>query len=786
MSIRLFIIGRLLLALLLGLPVAQMTGQVDPARAQVITVVLVEGNQRVEAETVRSYMQLSPGDSVDAQSIDESIKALFQTGLFSDVQIFRRGTALVVRVEENPLINRVSFEGNSELDDKTLAKEIEVRERVVFTRARVQAAVQRIIALYRRSGYFSARVEPKVIRLPQNRVNLVFEISEGTETKIASIKFVGNAVFSDGQLRSVITTAESAWWKFFSTTDNYDPDRLSYDKELLRRYYLRNGYADFRVISATAELARDGESFFITFTVEEGPQYTVGTVAVNTGQTTLDANELNNVVTTGGGEVYDASKVDKTVENMTIEAGKSGYAFAKVQPNIERDEENRVLNITFEVVEGPRVYIERIDIIGNVRTLDEVIRRELRLVEGDAYNRVLVDRARRRLTGLDFFSKIDIRELQGSAPDKVQLVIFVEEKSTGTINFSAGYSTTEQVIGSINVTERNFLGKGQAVRLATSLSFKRQSVDFSFTEPYFLGRNLSAGVDLFATRTDQEDESSFTTEQFGGGLRWGFPLSENGRIFARYKFTHRTIRVDNSDDVSLAIARAEGTDIISLAGVSYTWDTIDNPLRPTNGIRIQLSTDVAGLGGDVYWVKGEAKAFYFRPLFTDGIVLKLKGTAGHVEGFNNEEVPILDRFFRGAESFRGFERSGVGPRQIAPDGDSDSIGGQTYAIGTIEVTFPLGLPESFGITGAVFTDFGTVFNAPESSVPAGGPGCTLNSGAAGANCTVFDDASLRGSVGAGLLWQSPFGPLRLDVAWPFLQESYDRTELVRFSAGTRF
>jgi outer membrane protein insertion porin family len=769
-------------------PLSPVGGLSTPAAAQVVRAIVVEGNQRVETDTVLAYMQVSPGEEMTPFNINESIVTLFQTGLFSDVQITRRNNTLVVRVEENPIINRVSFEGNRQLDDKTLEAEVELRERTVFTRARVQSDVQRLIALYRRSGYFAVRVEPKIIRLDQNRVNLVFEIHEGTATRIARINFLGNDAFSDSQLRRVISTTETRWWRFFSTSDNYDPDRISFDRELLRRHYLRHGYADFRVIAVAAELARDGESFFITFTVAEGPQYEVGEIAVNTGTTAVDPGRLEAAMTIRRGERYDASKIDRAVEQMTVEAGRAGFAFARVEPNIERDVANQRLNITFQLQEGPRVFIERINIVGNVRTLDEVIRRELRLVEGDAYNRVMIERSRRRLTALDFFEQIDFQETQGSRPDRVVLTIAVVEKSTGTLSFAAGYSTTEQVIGSISISERNLLGRGQFIRLQTSLSFKRQSVDFSFTEPYFLGRNMSAGVDAFATRTDQLTESSFTTQQTGGRLRLGFPLSEFSRLQTAYGFTYRDIDVPRPERVSRAIAESAGSQIISTAQVSYIYSTIDNPLRPTTGVRLELSETVAGLGGDVYYFNTEAEGHYFRPLFFDGVVLQLKGTAGHIEGWAGREVPIIDRYFKGADSFRGFERAGVGPRMVNPaSARADAIGGKTYAIGTVEVTFPVGLPEEWGLEGAVFSDFGTVFNAPERTVDAGEPGCILpGGGVPDDDCKVFDSAQLRASIGAGLIWQSPFGPLRLDVAWPLAKADFDRTELVRFSVGTRF
>lgn len=787
---RLVYIARLTLALLVIAPVAILVGGLaSPAIAQVVSNIIVEGNQRVEADAVLAYMQVSPGQQATPDRIDQSIKALFQTGLFSDVRIFRRGASLVVQVEENPIVNRVTFEGNDELDDETLAKEIELRERMVFTRARAQSDVQRLIALYRRSGFFAVRIEPKVIRLPQNRVNLVFEIQEGAETRIARINFVGNQAFSDSQLRSVVSTAESAWWKFFTTADTYDPDRLAYDRELLRRHYLKHGYADFRVIAATAELAPDGESFFITFTVEEGPQYNLGEVAVNTGATNLDPARLRGAMTIAPGELYDASKIDKSVENMTVEAGRSGFAFARVEPRMDRDPAAQVLNVTFDIQEGERVYIDRIDIIGNVRTLDVVIRRELRLVEGDAYNRILVERARRRLTALDYFEKIDIRETPGSAPDRLVLIIEVVEKSTGTVSFAAGYSTIEKVIGSISISERNLLGRGQFVRLQTSASFVRQSIDFSFTEPYFMGTRMSAGFDAFATQTNQEEESSFDARQIGGKIRFGFPLTEFTLLQTSYGFTRRIIDVDDPALVSPAIAFAEGTDNISAVGLTFIYNDLDNPLRPTSGKRFEFSETVAGLGGDVNFFRSEVEGHYFRPLFFDGVVLMLRATAGHVEGWGGQEVSVIDRFFKGADSFRGFERAGVGPHMLGVTGQSDAIGGKTFGIGTVEVTFPLGLPQEWGLEGAVFSDFGTVFNAPERTIQAGATGCPIPEDVPEediTDCRVFDSANLRASVGAGVIWHSPFGPLRLDVAWPFLEENFDKTELVRFSIGTQF
>ena len=749
------------------------------AQAAGLSAIVVQGNQRVEADTVRSYMQIQPGETVTTDKIDASVKALFQTGLFADVKISQNGSQLTVVVEENPLINKVDFEGNSEIKQDALSKEVELKERLVFTRAKVQSDVQRVISLYRRSGYFAARVEPKIIRLPQNRVNLVFEIDEGVSTRIARINFVGNKAFTDSQLRSSISTAQSSWWKFFSTSDNYDPDRLNYDKELLRRYYLKNGYADFRVVSANAELAPDAESFYINFTVEEGPRYEIGNVSVNTGQTSLDAKSLEAAIRTPSGSQYDASRIDRTVEAIAVEAGKSGFAFAKVDPQIERDAENRKLNIVYNVQEGPRVYIERIDIRGNIRTLDEVIRREMQLAEGDAYNRVLVDRARRRLIGLNFFQAVDFREEAGSSADRLVLVLEVQEQSTGAFSVSAGYSSAETLIASVGIQERNLLGRGQNINLNTTLSFKRQTVNFAFTEPYFLGRRVSAGVDAVISRNDLKDEASYTNEQFGGGFRFGFKLDEDQSLTTRYSLIHRDLQT--TDSAPVAIQEAEGTSVKSAVTLGYAFDTIDNPASPTSGFRINPTVELAGLGGDVNYVSGEISSFYFHPI-TEGIVFKLKGTGGQQAGFSGEDVPVLDRFYKGGDSFRGFASSGIGPRQEKEDGGKrSSIGGTTYAIGTAEVIFPLGLPEEFGLSGSVFSDFGTLFGAPEEE----GKGKCDNAGL-NTECSVWDTAAFRGSAGAGVTWESPFGPLRFDVAYPFAKADYDETEYFRFSIGSKF
>lgn len=741
------------------------------AAQSIVRGVVVKGNQRIEPETVESYMRLSRGDKYDSSRINDSLKSLFRTGLFSDVRIEKGANGvLVVHVVENPIINRVSFEGNKELKDEDLAKEVELRARIVFTRARVQNDAARIVELYRRAGRFAAHVEPKIIERSQNRVDLIFEINEGPVTRVSRINFIGNRAFSDSQLRSVVSTEESAWYKFFSSSDNYDPDRLAFDKELLRRHYLKHGFVDYQVLSAVAELARDGKSFFITITMEEGDEYTFGPSEVDSRVAELDLDRLKSKIKTEENETYDASLVDATVESLTIEAGKEGFAFARVRPRVDKNTEEKTVSLTFAVEEGARVYIERIDIVGNTRTLDRVVRREMRLVEGDAYNRFLVDKARRRITALGFFSKVEIKQSPGSSADRVNLTIFVVEKSTGQFSIGAGFSSSEAIIGDLSITERNLMGRGQFLRLRTSLSFKRQQVDLRFTEPYFLGRKMSFGIDIFGSETNQQEESSFNARTTGAGFRFGFPLSENVSFSTRYNFTNTNIKnVDST--ASPAIRSSAGTANTSLVGFSLSYSTLDNPFEPTTGIRLSFDQDFAGLGGDIFFSRSFGRGSYYYPVYNNQIIASLHASGGFITGWNGKDVRVVDAFFKGSETFRGFERSGIGPRESGAGINDDALGGKIFAITTAELTFPIGLPETWGIKGAVFTDVGTLFDAPS-------PGA--------ATALQGDKASLRASIGASLLYKSPLGPLRFDLTLPIKKESFDKTEVFRFSAGTSF
>lgn len=779
---KLSLVGLFVLALL-AMPVLGLSPLAPTAAYAVQNAVVIQGNQRVERATIIQYLQFGPNQAVTAENIDASIKALFATGLFADVKIDRSGSNIVIHVVENPMINTVNFEGNEEIDDKTLQKEVEVHQSMIYTKSRVQSDTRRVLALYQSKGFYNVRVDPQLIQLPDNRVNVAFQISESDKTTIDEINFVGNKSLSADRLRGTMVTKQKAWWNPFGHNNTYDPDRLEYDKELVRRFYLKNGFADIQVVSAEAHLKQDGKGFVITITVDEGPRYTVHDVAVNIGtNTTLNGNALRSKVRTGVGDYYDATKVDKSVEALTLEASDEGFTFAKVEPKVDRNPDGRTVNITYNITEGQRVYVERIDITGNNRTRDYVIRRELQLYEGDAFNPTLVERARRRLTALDYFDKVDFKQLPGSAPDRIVLDVDVSEKSTGSLTFSVGYSTTETVVGTIEYAERNLFGMGYQQSIATSASFVKQSINYSFTDPYFLGSNISAGFDVFANNTDNQTSSSYSATQYGGALRTGFKLDEYQSLNFKYLLAYRNIYgLDPTVATPLALSQA-GATWKNAVSTTYVYDAVDNPNLPTSGLRAMLQGEVAGLVGDAQYGKLEGKAWYFIPLFEDQVVVKLQATAGHIQSFGGP-INLQDRFFKGTDSFRGFSPGGVGPMQMGNNGAWQSIGAQDYAIGTIEANFPLGLPEALGISGTVFSDFGTVFNGG-TVTPFGGT--TTGCGITPAGCAVSDAADLRLSIGAGIIWQSPFGPLRLDWAYPILKGPTDSVQYWRFSLGTRF
>ena len=732
---------------------AQSVGAID---------IRVEGAQRIEPDTVRSYVPIRAGQKITTQALDEALKKLFATGLFADVIVRREGSAIVVRVVENPIINRIAFEGNKRVSNDILEDEVKLRPRIVYTRSRVQNDVQRLIDVYRRNGRFAVTVEPKVIQLPQNRVDLIFEITEGPVTEIRRIGFVGNVKYSDSDLRSVVRTKETAWYRFLTADDIYDPDRLTFDRELLRRFYLRNGYADFRVVSAIAELAPNREGFFITFTIEEGERYRFGKIDVAAKLRDLSSDQLKGLIKVKNGDWYNADVVQNVVLNLTDAVSTLGYAFVDIRPRVKRKKKERVIDITFRVREGPRVFVERIDITGNVRTIDSVIRREMVLVEGDAFNASKTRRARKKIRNLGFFEKVDFKNVVGSRPDKTVLQVKVRERSTGEISFGAGFSTTNGPLANVGIRERNLLGKGQDLLLKTTIAAESSEIELKFTEPYFLDRKLSGGFDLFRTTKDLKDESSFERKSFGAGLRLGFEYSDIFRQRLRYRIIREEV-ANVASIASLAIQEQEGAAVKSEISQILTYDGRDDLFLPTKGVVARFNTALAGLGGVVKYIRTNVKATKYFPI-TEKFIGSIGGSAGYIIGLG-KEIRIVDRFFLGGPSLRGFSVAGAGPRD---ETTGDSVGGKFFYRGSAQVTFPIGLPSEFGVKGRMFSDIGSLSNS-ESTL-----------------ATITDEKSLRASVGLGLSWRSPFGPILIDFAKALLKEDFDKTEVFRFDFGVKF
>ena len=732
------------------------------AQSSAVRQILIEGAQRIEPDTVKSYILIREGDNFDASRLDTSLKSLFATGLFADVSIDRRGDILVVKVVENPVINRIAFEGNDKIANDTLELEVTLRPRVIYTRTKVQNDVKRILTLYRRNGRFAASVEPKIIQLPQNRIDLIYEISEGSLTEVESIRFVGNKMFSDLKLREVIRTKETDWWRFLSNDDTYDPDRITLDRELLRRFYLTDGFADFRVTSALAELTTDRKDFFVTFTVDEGTRYQFNKLEINARLRDLKKEDLVDVIEIEAGEWYDISAVDQIVDNLTNRVGDLGYAFVDVRPRVNRDRENKTIDVTFEVVESPRAFVERIDISGNIRTLDKVIRREFQIIEGDAFNSSKLRRSKKRLESLGFFAKVNMEQRPGSAPDKAVIKVEVEEKSTGSVSIGAGFSSSVGPIGDFGITENNFLGRGQNLALNLQLASTRSEIDLAFTEPYFLDREIRAGFDVFHVNQDLQDTSSFDLKRSGFGLRAGYPITEELRQDWKYGFSKTTIgSVDTT--ASTLVQDVTGTKYKSEVSHSVGFDKRDNSYSPTEGYFLNLNTAIAGLGGNVKYARNILRgATYYE--FKDQWVLTIGGRFSHIVGLG-QDVNILDRFHLGGDNLRGFANSGAGPRDTATD---DSLGGEWLYNGSAELAVPLGLPAELGISGRMFTDFGAAGKLSPK------------------NSTTVDDGNLRLSTGIGMTWVSPFGPLGVDFGIPLLKKDYDEIENFRINFGTRF
>ena len=769
---------------------AQDAASAAPQAPTTIRTVQVQGNQRVEANTVASYLLFARGDPYSAERIDMSIKTLYATGLFADVEIDTRDGNVLISVVENPIINRVILEGNKSLKSDKITDEIEAEPRAIFTRSKVQEDVQRIIELYRQSGRFAANVTPKVVQQPQNRIDLIFEITEGPVTGVKRINFIGNNEYADGRLRKEIVTEQSIWYKFFSSNDNYDPGRLEFDREQLRKFYTDRGFADFRVVSAVAELTPDQEDFYITFTLDEGEEYRWGDVKIETELETLNEDFLRRLVRIKEGEIYKASEVEDAIDTLTFAAGTSGYAFVDIQPDIKRNRDDKTVDLVFNVVEGPRVYIERIDVVGNTETLDYVIRRELELVEGDAFNRILLDRSRNRVRALRFFEDVEITETQGSSADRAIVEVKVTEQPTGELAFSAGFSSADAFLVDLSITQRNLRGRGQLMRFLIRASSNRREIDLRFTEPRFMGRNLAAGIELFDVVIDFLDETGFRQSRTGGQISLGFPLTENTSLTARYSLRSENIEIPGINCAAVLsnpiqsqqnnLCQQEGKRLSSIGGFTFAWDRRNDPITPTRGFDVRFNQDFAGIGGEVKYLRSDLQANFYRGLLP-GVIASGKLYGGYIEGWGGDNILVNDRFYKGSYDFRGYEPTGIGARVLQTNeltGEvrrGQSLGGNAYALAATEVSFPLFVPQ---LSGSLFAEAGTVglideafqFDITEDNI----------------RTQTIDELSLRAMIGASVYWESPFGPIRFDFTQPLKKHPYDERKSFQFTTRTRF
>jgi len=763
-------------------PAGQNAAAAAPV-AHTIQHIVVRGYQRVEPETVLTYVGLREGDTFTPADADTALKALTATGLFSDVKTdFTEATGtLVIRVTENPIINQVVFEGNSKVSDKDLTKEVQLKPRMVFTRAKVQADVERIIELYRRNGKFAARVDPQIIQRPQNRVDLIFSITDGPTTGVSRISFVGNHIYDGDTLKGQIATEESRWWKFLASNDNYDPDRLSFDKESLRRYYINRGYADFKVLSAVAQLTPDRTSFYITFTVSEGMRYRFGKITIDSKIKELSVDKLRPLINAEEGDIYSQDAIQKAIEALTNAAGTQGYAFAQVRPRFKRNPVSHTIDMGFEIDQGPRVYIEKINISGNTRTHDDIIRRQFRLQEGDAFNMVLVDRSRTRIRGLGFFKEVEVKNVPGSQPDRTNLTVNVTEQSTASLSVGLGYSSTTSLLGEVSYNDTNWFGRGQNLRVSVTASYITKQAVFSFTEPNFLGRDgLAAGFDLYETQTDF-DQAAFQSNSTAAILRLGYPISEYSSVALNYTFKIENVKpyAGAPLNVELAAGSLNGSQV----GFTYAYNNLDDYRKPTKGTTFSFSQQFSGFGGNLKFLKTFASAATYTPMFDGAIVSMLSGRADYITGYGGSFVPFEERLFDGGDTFRGFSLAGIGPRDIVAPSNTGALGGTVDAIGTVQLRFPSLVPESYGLNLGLFTDFGTLGRLDNLT-----PATRICTGAqySGVGTCVHDNLALRASAGISVQWKSPFGPVQIDLGLPYIKTSYDRPQIIHFSTATGY
>lgn len=747
-----------------------------------IQAIRIEGNHRIEAGTILSYMLVQPGSPFDPGLLNRSLKTLYATGLFQDVRLDRRGGTLIVHVVENPLVNQVAFEGNHEVTDKELRPELQLKPRAVFTPAQAEADRKRIIDLYAKHGYYDATVTPEIIRLPENRVNVVFKINDGPSTLISKIAFVGNHAFGQGRLSEVINSREERWWRFLSSSDEYSPQRLTFDKELLRRFYLKHGYIDFDILDAKAELAPDRKSFFLTFTIHEGPRYRVGKITISSHLDHLAGKGLRKDLQLEPGDWYDGDAIGRTADKMEEDVHDRGYAFVQVKPQVKKVPGKHVVDIDFEVGQGPRVYIQRINIVGNTRTEDKVIRREFTLAEGDPYNAEQLRKTEQKLKDLGYFGSVNLQTSPGSSPDQAIVTARVTEKATGQLTLGGGYSTDVGPLLDVGISERNLVGTGIAASVNGILALRQTSISGSVTDPYFLNRNLIAGVDVFLIQTNFLGTEPYDERRDGFSLRLGYNFNPYLQQIWSYSLVDRTVYNINSL-ASPFILNEAGTTLLSQISQTLTLDHRDSKIDPHSGYLVSLGTDFAGLGGNARFIRTNVNASYFIPLdrFTGNSQwgIKLSAGAGYLFTLGHQEQ-IIDNFFLGGNNLRGFQTGGAGPHDLV---SGDPLGGRFIWTQSTELRFPLPVSPDLGLSGRAFVDVGGLTDPGINATSFGGHACREYNGAP---CQIVDSNAPRVGVGFGIAWQTSFGLINVDLTPFVIKQPGDQTQLFRFGFGTRF
>ena len=723
--------------------------------------IIVQGNNRLDPSVIIRDSLINT-NNLSPKDLSTAIKNLYKTGYYENVNIFRQENIIFINIKENPLIDRISIEGNKEISDEIILSEIESKTRNVYSTDVIKNDVRKIQTIYKRSGYFSTFIEPKYIRLDQNRVNLVFEVYEGKEASIRRINFLNNKVFSDSTLKDVISSSEYRWYEFWGSNDRFDRDRVNYDKDLLKEYYFKNGYIDFNIISANSSLVKNKKDFIVNFNLSEGKRYKINNVVVNSTIRKLSNDKLSKLLEIESGDWYSTDSIDKSIKKINEKTSEIGYAFVDVMPKIRKIKNNKV-DIVFDVNQGSKIYIDRINIKGNIKTEDKIIRREIEFVEGDPFNSLKLRQSEKNVRSSGLFENVEFKvdELQGT--NKSSIDVEVTERSTGEFSVGAGFSSLDGALGNIGVKESNVFGQAKELALQLGLSTRRSSIDLSYTDPYFLDSDVAAGIDLFNIRRNNKTYSGYKHNIIGFKLRSGYEIVDDFSHISSYTLKRDKIH-DIDDSTSTFIKEQKGKRVNSIIGQALQYDKLNDRLNPTDGYRIRLDLDYYGLIGDSEHFATEFKlANFYRITDSGGVFLGSFLEAGYIASI--KEVKINDRFFLNGDRLRGFKNLGIGPRDTST---SDALGGEIYYVARNELHFPLGLPEELGVSGLAFADIGTVYN-------------TSSSGS-----LIEDETSLRASAGLGLTWISPFGPVKFFLSNPFLKENYDKKEIFRFSFGTTY